>query len=117
MLHNNSKIVKLLLIVSSVSLLSTGSANTAVVYADSESDMDHEIDFDFDDGSDDMIPVTPQEQGEDGAPEDSTGSSDNDTDLIVPHEDQDSSHDQGWMAYLDYLGFGKEYAKRWLKHV
>ena len=79
MLHN-SKIVKLLLVVSSVSLLSTTAA--VVVQADSESDMDHEIDFDFDDGSEDMIPVTPQEQEEDGAPDDS-----DDTDLIVPHED------------------------------
>ena len=108
MLHR-SKLVKLILAVSSVALLSTS------VHADSDSDMDHGIDFDFDkDVDQDMIPVTPKEQ-EDDAPVDSNS----DSDLIVPHDSEDGEQDdESWFAYLEFAeDHGKDIAYRIYKQV
>lgn len=102
-LGSSSRLAKLVLIVGAMSLV-------MAAHAQKDEEMDHEMDFDFDDGDADIIPVTPEESNEDGAPDGNY-----DDDLIVPHHgDSSSDDDNGWMAYIEY---GKKYVLRIAKYV
>ena len=78
---------------------------------DSGDDIDHGIDFDFDEDDQDFIPVTPNkpiDKEDDSDHTDGTDTderdeeSNKDSKEIVPIDD-DSSQDGGWQRYSDYL--------------
>ena len=97
--------------------------NTVRGREESGDDIDHGIDFDFDEDDQDFIPVTPispidediiRNDEDDRSDEDNT--SDQDSKVIVPIDD-DSSQEGGWQRYSDYLQEYKDQILSWGYHL
>ena len=68
--------------------------SSQVIFAKKDSDMDHEMDFDFSETQDDAIPMTPKERGV------STDTDSKDI-SVQPEDDEPDNSVDAWHLYLE----------------